>query len=355
MVSMGTPVTSNMITALHNLGFDKVFDVDTAADLTIMEEGTELLNRIKEGGKLPLITSCSPGWIKFCEHNFPEFLDNLSTCKSPQQMFGAVLKTVYAERMGIDPAKIFVVSIMPCTAKKFEAKRPEMTSSGYPDIDVVLTTRELARMIKEAGIDFNETTRQHFDDPMGDASGAGVIFGATGGVMEAALRTVAEVITGQPLSSLDFTEVRGVEGIKEATVDVGEMEIKAAVAHGLGNARKLLERVKSGKPNTISLKLWPVPEAAWPEEDSRSSRHKYAVGLISEVSGQMLFTKRINYPSANLMKPTVQRLYDIYFSSPGSPKAHELLHSPITRPGRITPKNNRVKACVREGVHKPLL
>ena len=329
---MGTPVTSNMITALHNLGFDKVFDVVTAADLTIMEEGTELLNRIKEGGKLPLITSCSPGWIKFCEHNFPEFLDNLSTCKSPQQMFGAVLKTVYAERMGIDPAKIFVVSIMPCTAKKFEAKRPEMTSSGYPDIDVVLTTRELARMIKEAGIDFNETTRQHFDDPMGDASGAGVIFGATGGVMEAALRTVVEVITGQPLSSLDFTEVRGVEGIKEATVDVGEMEIKAAVAHGLGNARKLLERVKSGeaKYHFIEIMACPGGCVAGGGQPIQPSQVRSWIDIRSERANALYKEDKKLPIRKSHENPTVQRLYDIYFSSPGSPKAHELLHTHYT-------------------------
>ena len=184
---IGTRVTSNMIASLRRLGFDKVFDTDTAADLTIMEEGTELINRIKNGGKLPLITSCSPGWIKFCEHQYPEFLENLSSCKSPHEMFGAVLKSYYAEKEGIDPSKVFVVSIMPCTAKKFEAARPELAATGYPDVDAVLTTRELARMIKEAGIDFKNLPERQFDDPMGEASGAGVIFGATGGVMEAAL------------------------------------------------------------------------------------------------------------------------------------------------------------------------
>jgi len=188
---IGSRVTGKMVAALSRLGFKKVFDTDTAADLTIMEEGTELINRIKNGGKLPLITSCSPGWIKF------EFLDNLSSCKSPHEMFGAVLKSYYAQKNGIDPSKVFVVSIMPCTAKKFEAQRPELSSTGYPDVDVVLTTRELARMIKEAGIDFNSLPDKQFDDPMGEASGAGVIFGATGGVMEAAIRTVGELLSGK--------------------------------------------------------------------------------------------------------------------------------------------------------------
>ena len=329
---MGTPVTSNMITALHNLGFDKVFDVDTAADLTIMEEGTELLHRLKNGGKLPLITSCSPGWIKFCEHNFPEFLDNLSTCKSPQQMFGAVLKTVYAERMGIDPAKIFVVSIMPCTAKKFEITRPEMTSSGYPDIDVVLTTRELARMIKEAGLDFTETTWEHFDDPMGDASGAGVIFGATGGVMEAALRTVAEILTGKPLETLDFAAVRGVEGIKEATVDVGEMKIKAAVAHGLGNARELLERVKAGEAEYHFIEIMACPGGciAGGGQPIQPSQVRSWVDIRSE-RAKVLYEEDKNLPIRKSHEnPTVKRLYEIYFGSPGSDKAHKLLHTHYT-------------------------
>ena len=235
---IGTRCTSNMIAALRRLGFRKVFDTNTAADLTIMEEVTELVGRIKNGGKLPLITSCSPGWIKFCEHNYPEFLDNLSSCKSPHQMFGALLKSYYAEKTGIDPSKIFVVSVMPCTAKKFESKRPEMAAAGYPDVDVVLTTRELARMIREAGIDFTELPERHFDDPMGEATGAGVIFGATGGVMEAALRYAVELLNGKPLEKVEFEEVRGIEGIREATVEAGGLKIKAAIASGTGNAKE---------------------------------------------------------------------------------------------------------------------
>jgi NADP-reducing hydrogenase subunit HndD len=201
---IGTPVTGKMVAAIKKLGFAKVFDTDTAADLTIMEEGTELVDRIKNNGKLPLITSCSPGWIKFCEHNYPDMLDNLSTCKSPQNMFGALLKSYYAEKMGIDPSKIFVVSIMPCTAKKFEAQRPELASTGYPDVDEVLTTRELAEMIMEAGIDFRNLKDENFDDPMGEATGAGVIFGATGGVMEAALRSLPYLLTGKDDENIDI-------------------------------------------------------------------------------------------------------------------------------------------------------
>jgi len=243
---MGTPVTGKMVSALKMLKFSKVFDTDTAADLTIMEEGTELVDRIKNNGKLPLITSCSPGWIKFCEHNYPDMLDNLSSCKSPQNMFGAVLKSYYAEKMGIDPAKLFVVSVMPCTAKKYEARRPELASTGYPDIDEVITTRELAEMIKEAGIDFVTLKDEQFDDPMGEATGAGVIFGATGGVMEAALRSLPYLLTGKDPEAVEIKAVRGVDGVKEAEMEIGGLKVRAAVAHGLGNARKLMEKIRQG-------------------------------------------------------------------------------------------------------------
>lgn len=330
---IGTRATSNMIAALRRLGFRKVFDTDTAADLTIMEEGTELLDRIKNGGKLPLITSCSPGWIKFCEHNFPEFLDNLSTCKSPQQMFGAVLKSYYAEKMGIDPAKIFVVSVMPCTAKKYEAQRPELSSTGYPDVDVVLTTRELARMIKEAGIDFSELPERHFDDPMGEASGAGVIFGVTGGVMEAALRTVAEILDGKPLDNIEITQVRGIEGIKEAEIEAGGMKIKAAVAHGLGNARKLLEKIKAGEAEYHFVEIMACPGGcvngggqpiqhakvrSW--TDLRTERAK----AIYEEDRSMPIRKSHE-------NPRIKMLYDEYFEKPGSHKSHKLLHTHYVR------------------------
>jgi len=328
---IGTRVTSNMIAALRRLGFNKVFDTDTAADLTIMEEGTELINRIKNGGKLPLITSCSPGWIKFCEHNYPEFLDNLSSCKSPHQMFGAVLKSYYAEKMGIDPSKIFVVSIMPCTAKKFEAQRPEMSATGYPDVDVVLTTRELARMIREAGIDFTELPERHFDDPMGEASGAGVIFGATGGVMEAALRTVAEILSGKPLdeNSIEYNELRGVQGIKEAIIEIGDLTLKAAVAHGLGNARKLLDKIKAGEADYHFVEIMACPGGCvnGGGQPIQPSEVRSWIDLRKERAAAVYEEDRSLPIRKSHENPAVQMLYKEYFGEPGSHKAHELLHT----------------------------
>ncbi|MCX7842365.1 MAG: NADH-dependent [FeFe] hydrogenase, group A6 [Clostridia bacterium] len=326
---IGTRVTSNMIASLRRLGFKKVFDTDTAADLTIMEEGTELLHRIKEGGKLPLITSCSPGWIKFCEHNYPDFLDNLSTCKSPHEMFGAVLKSYYAEKMGIDPAKIFVVSIMPCTAKKFEAARPELSATGYPDVDVVLTTRELARMIREAGIDFTELPERHFDDPMGEASGAGVIFGATGGVMEAALRTVAEILEGKSVDNIEYEAVRGVEGIKEATVEAGGMKIKAAVAHGLANARKLLDKIRAGEAEYHFVEIMACPGGCvnGGGQPIQSSTVRSWIDLRAERAKAIYEEDRELPIRKSHENPKVQMLYKEYFEKPGSHKAHELLHT----------------------------
>ncbi len=326
---IGSRVTSNMIAALRRLGFAKIFDTDTAADLTIMEEGTELLNRIKNGGKLPLITSCSPGWIKFCEHNYPEFLDNLSTCKSPHEMFGAVLKSYYAEKTGIDPAKIYVVSIMPCTAKKFEAQRPELASSGYPDVDVVLTTRELARMIREAGIDFTELPERHFDDPMGEASGAAVIFGATGGVMEAALRTVADLLEGKSLDNFEYTAVRGVDGIKEATVEAGGMKIKAAVAHGTGNARKLLDKIKKGEADYHFVEVMACPGGCvnGGGQPIQPSQVRSWIDLRAE-RAKAIYEEDKNLPVRKSHEnKKMMKLYEEYFDHPGSHKAHELLHT----------------------------
>ena len=326
---IGTRVTSNMIASLRRLGFAKVFDTDTAADLTIMEEVTELVTRIKNGGKLPVITSCSPGWIKFCEHNYPEFLDNLSTCKSPHEMFGAVLKSYYAEKMGIDPAKIFVVSVMPCTAKKFESQRPELSSKGYSDVDVVLTTREIARMIREAGIDFTELPERHFDDPMGEASGAAVIFGATGGVMEAALRYLVELLEGKTLEKVEFEAVRGVEGVKEATLEVAGMTIRAAVAHGTGNARKLLDKMKRGEAQYHFVEVMACPGGCvngggQPIQPSQvrswiDLREERAKAIYEEDESLTLRKSQDN--------PKVKKLYEEYFQHPGSHKAHELLHT----------------------------
>jgi NADP-reducing hydrogenase subunit HndD len=328
-MEIGTRVTSNMIASLRRLGFKKVFDTDTAADLTIMEEGTELLDRLKNGGKLPLITSCSPGWIKFCEHYYPEFLDNLSSCKSPHEMFGAVLKSYYAEKMGIDPSKVFVVSIMPCTAKKFEAQRPELSSTGYPDVDVVLTTRELARMIREAGIDFTELPERHFDDPMGEASGAAVIFGATGGVMEAALRTVVEILEGKSIDNIEYDAVRGVEGIKEAVVEAGGLKIRAAVAHGTGNARKLLERVKKGDVQYHFIEIMACPGGCVTGggQPIQPSQVRSWIDLRKERAKAIYEEDRSLPVRKSHENPRVQKLYEEYFEHPGSHRAHELLHT----------------------------
>ena len=256
---IGTNVEGKMVAALRRLGFDKVFDTDLGADLTIMEEAHEFLDRVQNGGTLPLITSCSPGWIKYCEHYFPDMTENLSSCKSPMQMFGATIKTYYAEKMGIDPKDIFVVAIMPCTAKKFEIGRPDQSAAGVPDVDVSLTVRELGRMIERVGIDFKSLPDEEFDSPLGISTGAAVIFGATGGVMEAALRTAVETLTGEELETVDFTEVRGTEDIKEATYHVAGMDIKVAVVSGLKNAKKLLTKVKNGEADYHFIEIMGCP------------------------------------------------------------------------------------------------
>jgi NADP-reducing hydrogenase subunit HndD len=326
---IGSRATGKMVAALKALGFAKVFDTDTAADLTIMEEVTELVDRIKNGGKLPVITSCSPGWIKFCEHNYPEFLDNLSSCKSPHEMFGAMLKSYYAEKMGIDPKKIFVVSIMPCTAKKFESKREELSNNGLADVDVVLTTRECARMIKEAGIDFNSLPDEQFDDPMGEASGAAVIFGATGGVMEAALRYLVELLEGKTLDKVDFEAVRGLEGVKEATLDVAGMKIKVAVANGTGNARTLLDKMKNGEAQYHFVEVMACPGGCvnGGGQPIQPSGVRSWIDLRAE-RAKAIYTED---KSLKLRKsqdnPTVKKMYEEYLGQPGSHKAHELLHT----------------------------
>lgn len=329
---IGSRVTGKMATALKKLGFDKVFDTDTAADLTIMEEGTELLKRIKEGGKLPLITSCSPGWIKYCEHFYPDFLENLSSCKSPHQMFGAVLKSFYAKKMDIDPAKMFVVSIMPCTAKKFECKRPEMAGTGYPDVDVVLTTRELGRMINEAGIKFTDLEDSDFDDPMGNASGAAVIFGTTGGVMEAALRTVSEIITGKEFEDIEYTDVRGLDGIKEASVKIGDMVVKAAVAHGSANAKKLLDKIRAGEADYHFIEVMGCPGGCvnGGGQPIQPSSVRSWTDLRKE-RAKAIYEEDRSLPIRKSHKnPAMDMIYGEYFGTPGSHKAHELLHTHYT-------------------------
>lgn len=330
---MGTPVTGKMVAALRRLGFDKVFDTDTGADLTIMEEGNELLDRIKNGGKLPMITSCSPGWIKFCEHNFPDFLDNLSSCKSPHQMFGAVIKSYFAEKNNIDPKKIYVVSVMPCVAKKYENSRPEMENNGLRDVDAVITTRELAKMIKESGLLFDKLPDEMFDQPFGEASGAGHIFGATGGVMEAALRTVYEILEGKDLDKLDFEAVRGTEGVKEATVKMGGMDVKVAVAHGLGNARKLLDAVKAGEKEYHFIEVMACPGGCvtgggQPIVDAKT----YMTVDVKKERAKALYTEDKNAAVRQSHKnPDMDILYKEYFEKPGSHKAHELLHTHYTK------------------------
>ena len=328
---IGTNVEGKLVAAMRRLGFDKVFDVDTAADLTIMEEGTELLDRLKNGGALPLLTSCSPGWIKFCEEYYPDMIPNISSCKSPQGMFGALIKTYYAEKNGIDPKDIVVVSAMPCTAKKFEIARDDMSAAGdgIPDVDISLTTRELASMIKRAGIMFRDLPDESFDPAFGVASGAGHIFGVTGGVMEAALRTVAEVVTGKPLESVDFREVRGVEAIKEAEYDLAGTKVRVAVTSGLANARKLLDMVKSGEKDYHFIEVMACPGGCvngggQPHQsgdvrnftDLRTERAK---ALYSEDAGMSLRKSHEN--------PVVKELYDTYLEKPGSHKAHKILHT----------------------------
>ncbi len=325
----GTLVTGKMITALRRLGFDRVFDTNFTADLTIIEEGHELLQRVQNGGCLPMITSCSPGWIKFVEHFYPDLLPHLSTCKSPQQMFGALAKTYYAEKAGIDPQNIFVVSIMPCTAKKFEAARPEMQSSGFRDVDVVLTTRELGRMLRKAGIDLTRLPEGMHDAPMGQYSGAGTIFGATGGVMEAALRTVYAVVTGASLPGLDITAVRGLEGIKEAALTVGDLgEVRAAVAHGLGNARQLMARVAAGEADYHFIEIMACPGGCvggggQPLPASNAKRTLRAEALYQD-------DRQVQGIRQSHENPAVKALYDEFLKEPLGPKSHHLLHTHYT-------------------------
>ena len=325
---IGTPVTGKMVAALRRLGFDKVFDTDTAADVTIMEEGTEFIERFTKQEKLPLITSCSPGWVKFCEHYYPEFLDNLSTAKSPMEIFGAIIKSYYAEKSGIDKKDIYSVAIMPCTSKKFEAARPEHSTSGAQDIDASLTTRELARMIKQAGIDFANLPDEEFDQPFGEATGAGVIFGTTGGVMEAAIRTVYEILEKKPLDDLNVTAVRGLEGVKEATLKIAGKDVKVAVVHGTKNARTILEKVKAGeKYDFIEIMACPggcINGGGQPIVDSKTQ----ATVDVKALRAKALYTED---ERATLRKshenPYVEMLYKEYFGEPCSHKAHELLHT----------------------------
>lgn len=331
----GGIVTGKMVAALRRMGFDKVFDTDFAADMTIMEEGNELLHRIKNGGVLPMFTSCSPGWVNYVETMYPEIIPHLSTAKSPQGMFGATVKTFYAERAGIDPAKIVSVSVMPCTAKKWEATRPQLADSGYRDVDIVITTRELARMIKELGLDFLALPEEDYDAPMGLSTGGGQLFGATGGVMEAALRTAYEAYTGKTLENIDFKDVRGLAGIKESNIDLGDgVILKVAVAHTLRNAQKVIEKVKAGEADYHFVEVMACPGGCiggggqpYPtDEDVRLDR----IGAIYDADAKMKYRKSHE-------NPAIIELYDTWMGKPLGERAHHLLHT------HYSPQKGRLK------------
>ena len=331
----GTDCEGKMVAAMKRLGFDGVYDMNLTADLTIMEEATEFIGRVKNGGVLPMITSCSPGWIKYCEHYYPEFIDNLSTCKSPQQMFGATVKTYYAQKMGWKPEDIFFVSIIPCTAKKFEVGRSGQSAAGVPDVDVALTTRELGRMISKAGIDFRALEDEAFDNPFDIGSGAGAIFGATGGVMEAALRTAAEVIEGKPLESLDFTEVRGIEGVKLASYKIGDLDLNVAVASGTANAKKVLEAVKAGELNVQFIEIMACPGGC--VNGGGQPFQPAAVRMTTDLKSVRAAVLYHDDVTSDVRKShensAVKKLYDEFFGEPNSHKAHEILHTHYVKRG----------------------
>ena len=331
----GTDCEGKMVAALKRLGFDGVYDMNLTADLTIMEEATEFLGRVKNGGVLPMITSCSPGWIKYCEHYYPEFTENLSTCKSPQQMFGAIAKTYYAEKMGWNPEDIFFVSAIPCTAKKFEVGRPGQSAAGVPDVDVAITTREVGRMIAKAGIDFKALEDEAFDDPFAFGSGAGAIFGATGGVMEAALRTAAEVIENKPLEKLEFNEVRGVEGVKTASYKLGDITLNVAVASGTANAKKVLEAVKAGELDVQFIEIMACPGGC-----VNGGGQPIQPALVREtvdlktVRAAVLYNDDVTCDVRKSHENSaVKKLYDEFLGEPNSHKAHEILHTHYVKRG----------------------
>ena len=330
---IGTNVVGKMVTALKRLGFDKVFDTNTGADLTIMEEANEFIERFTKNDNLPMITSCSPGWVKYIEMNYPELLPHLSSCKSPHEMFGAILKTYYANREGLDPEKIYVVSVMPCIAKKFERQRPEMMEDNLYDVDNVITTRELARMIKQANIEFEKLEDSNFDSPMGEASGAGAIFGTTGGVMEAALRTAQDTLTGEDLPKIDFEQVRGGDGIKRATINIAGKDINVVAASGLANARTILEEIKSGKANYQFVEIMACPGGCimGGGQPIKSSKVRAEVD-VRKLRADALYTideKSIVRKSHE--NPVMKKLYKDFLEKPGSEIAERLLHTTYTK------------------------
>ncbi len=328
-MEIGTGVEGKMVAALRRLGFDKVFDTDVAADLTIMEEGTEFIDRLQNGGVLPMITSCSPGWVKFCEMYHPNMIPNLSSCKSPQQMFGAVIKTYYAEKNGIDPKNIVSVSVMPCTAKKFEIIRDDEAAAGLPDLDITITTRELARMIKRARIEFTKLPDEQFDSPLGEATGAGVIFGATGGVMEAAIRTVAEVLEGKEIANVDYHAVRGTEAVKEATLNIAGKDVNICVVSGLEDVHKVLTAVENGEKNYHFIEVMCCPGGCV----NGGGQPIQPTSVRQTVDIKALRAKALyDYDAANTKRkshesPVIKALYDEYFEKPGSHKVHKILHT----------------------------
>ena len=326
---IGTNVTGKMVTALKRLGFDKVFDTNTGADFTIMEEANEFIERVQNNGVLPMITSCSPGWVKYIEMNYPELLPHLSTCKSPHEMFGALIKTYYANKEGIDPKKIYVVSVMPCIAKKFERQRNEMQNNGMYDVDAVLTTRELARMIKQANLEFTKLEDTNFDLPMGEATGAGAIFGTTGGVMEAALRTAQDTITGKDLDKIDFKDVRGGEGIKKATVTIAENEIKVVAASGLKNAQEILEEIKNGTADYQFVEIMACPGGCvmGGGQPIKSSKIRREVDVRKKRADALYSIDEKSVIRKSHENPVIKKIYKDFLEKPGSHIAHELLHT----------------------------
>jgi NADH-quinone oxidoreductase subunit G len=325
----GSIATGKLVTALKRMGFDGVFDTDFAADVTIMEETTELIERVTKGENLPILTSCCPGWVKFFEHQYPELCNIPSSAKSPQQMFGALAKSYYAEKKGIDPKDIVVVSVMPCLAKKYEAAREELRNNKEQrDVDIVISTREIASMFKEAGIKFNALPDSSFDNPLGESTGAAVIFGTTGGVLEAALRTAADWISGQTLENIDFREVRGMEGIREAEVNVGGIQVKAAIASGLGNARKLLDKIKAGKADYHAIEIMACPGGC-----INGGGQPYIHGdcsIIEKRRDAIYSDDRNSTIRKSHENPSIKKLYSEFLGKPGSHKAHELLHTSYT-------------------------
>ena len=326
---IGTNVKGKMVTALKKLGFDKVFDTNTGADFTIMEEANEFIDRIEDGGTLPMITSCCPAWVRFAEKNYPDQLEHLSSCKSPHQMFGAVIKSYYARKFNIDPSKIFVVSVMPCIAKKYECTREEMEEDGLRDVDAVITTRELSRMIKQANIEFNSLEDTDFDDPMGEASGAGAIFGTTGGVMEAALRTAADTIERKSLGQFEYKAVRGGAGIKRATVNIAGKDINVVVASGLKNARKIMDEIRAGNVDYQFVEIMACPGGCimGGGQPIKSSKIRSTVD-VRKLRADSLYTidekSTIRKSHEN---PTIKTIYKEFFGEPGSEKAHKYLHT----------------------------